>query len=817
MTATTESPSPPVEAPRLGRAEGIELLGEVAGSGYKAGAALVRRSDGQMVQLGPLMYALLENIDGRRTPAELAAILSDTLDRGCDEEHVVALAEKLAAQGLLAGSEHKAPPRRNPLLALRWKVLVTNPAITRRITAPFTVLFEPWVMWPVVACFVGVCWFVLFHKGVASATSDAFRSPELLLLVLALAIVSAGFHEIGHAAACRRGGATPGGMGMGLYMVWPAFYTDVTDAYRLPRRDRLRVDLGGIYFNAIVAVATLGVWLLWRADALLLVIALQLLMMVKNLSPVIRSDGYHILSDATGVPDLYAHLLPTLKRLIPGHGREPSALTGRARLLVTTWVLVIVPVLLSMMFAAVILLPRLATTAWDSGRTIAVAMPHQSALGILASCVRLVALALPVLGSAYVTQRIVRSLVGRGRSWSRGRPIREGALVLAGAGIACCAAWAWWPAGQYQPVRASERGTLVSFVAAPTAAARPVPQPAPLHLTPGTHLAVSMIPVGGATKAHPALYVIPGHGDDPAVAILSDATPDPTDPAATTTDSTTTEATTTTTTAGTTTTATSGPAPVTATAFPFKLPSKPGPGGTQAVALGTKDGGVTYDVAYSLVTVSGGAPVTNTNSAFALASCNACTTVAVSFQVVLIVGQTNRIAPINAAVAANADCPACVTTAIADQIVVTLTKQPTADLVAKLQDALKQLGALSQLGAAGTPAAIAAAVEKVQEQIDSELKDSGLLANPTTTTATATTGTVTGTTPTTTATASTGATTAAGTATTASTTTARASTTTTTSTTTARTTTTTPTTTTQTTGTTPTTTAVTTTEATTTG
>ena len=81
-----------------------------------------------MVQLGPLMYALLE-CDRRpaRRSASSPPCLSEQLGRRCDEEHVVALAEKLAAQGLLAGTEHNAPPRRNPLLALRWKVLVTNP------------------------------------------------------------------------------------------------------------------------------------------------------------------------------------------------------------------------------------------------------------------------------------------------------------------------------------------------------------------------------------------------------------------------------------------------------------------------------------------------------------------------------------------------------------------------------------------------------------------------------------------------------------------------------------------------------------------
>src|SRR5579884_1995219 len=153
MSATADQPTVRLERPlqrALGRAEGIELLGGVHGSGYKEGAALVRRADGQVVQLGPLMYALLESIDGTRSRDELAAAVSQRLGRRCDGKHVDRLAQKLAAQGLLAGSEHLAPPRRNPLLALRWKVLVTSERATRRLTAPFVPLFRPWVMWPAV-------------------------------------------------------------------------------------------------------------------------------------------------------------------------------------------------------------------------------------------------------------------------------------------------------------------------------------------------------------------------------------------------------------------------------------------------------------------------------------------------------------------------------------------------------------------------------------------------------------------------------------------------------------------------------------------
>jgi putative peptide zinc metalloprotease protein len=764
MSTTAEPPAPPVDeaapAAALDRAEGVELLGDVQGSGYKEGAALVRRADGQMVHLGPLMYALLEAVDGKRDVNELASVLSERLGRGCDEEHVVGLAKKLAQQGLLAGTEENAPEKRNPLLALRWKVLVTNPRVTKWLTGPFTVLFRPFVMWPVLAAFLVVCWFVLIHKGVASATAEAFHSPGLLLLVFVLAIASAGFHELGHASACRYSGATPGGMGMGIYMVWPAFYTDVTDSYRLPRRDRLRVDLGGLYFNTVVAVVTMGVWLAWHVDALLLLIALQLLQMVKQLSPMIRADGYHILSDITGVPDLFAHMIPTLRRLIPGR-REPSALTGRARLIVTLWVLAVVPVLLSLMIAAIVLLPRLMTTTWENGRALASGIPHEAGNGNIvatfALAVKLLALCLPVLGSILITQKVLRTLESKARAWSSGHPVRRVVLTGAVAVAACGCAYALWPAGQYQPIRAEEKGTLAAFrtlASSPVAVVHPNSRPAAVHLTPGTHLAVSMIPVGGATKAHPAMFVIEGNDGDPAIAILSDTSPDPS--TAATADPTGQQSTSANTDASPTS------APVQAVAFPFKLPSAPVPGETQAVAVGTKDGGVKYDVAYSLVTITNGAPVTNKNSAYALASCKGCTTVAVSFQVVLIVGTSKTIAPINVAEALNGNCPACVTTAIADQIVVTLTSQPSDALVAQLNDALKQLDALQSLGANGTPAAVAAAVIAVQQEIDAELKDSGLLANaPAQTTTTPTTSTSTSTSTTPAATATTGTSTAA--------------------------------------------------------
>ena len=173
------------------------------------------------------------------------------------------------------------------MLGLRFRYAVTDPDRTRRLTDPFRFLFRPWMAVPMLAAFAVVCWWVFFRKGLASAAYDAFERPGLLILVFAVTIASAGFHEFGHAAAARYGGATPGVMGFGVYLVWPAFYTDVTDSYRLGRGGRVRTDLGGLYFNAIVAVAIAGLWWWLRYDALLLVVATQIIAD----APPARPDG----------------------------------------------------------------------------------------------------------------------------------------------------------------------------------------------------------------------------------------------------------------------------------------------------------------------------------------------------------------------------------------------------------------------------------------------------------------------------------------------------------------------------------------------
>src|SRR5690349_23692184 len=275
----------------------------MVGSGYRTPPSLVRRGDGQTLQLTPLLYQVLDAIDGQRSCAEIATIVTQAVRRTVSEEVVATLVDQhLRPMGLLKLADGSQPPlkRSNPLLALKLKFAVTDPRRTRRLTDPFRVLFRPILVSTVILGFLAITWWVFFDQGLAPAAYDAFQRPQLLLLVFAVTVLSGGFHEFGHAAAARYGGADPGVIGAGIYLVWPAFYTDVTDSYRLGRRGRIRTDLGGLYFNAIVVVLTFAWWYFTQWDALLLLVATQVMQMVHQLMPLLRFDGYHLLADLTG-------------------------------------------------------------------------------------------------------------------------------------------------------------------------------------------------------------------------------------------------------------------------------------------------------------------------------------------------------------------------------------------------------------------------------------------------------------------------------------------------------------------------------------
>jgi putative peptide zinc metalloprotease protein len=159
---------------------------------------------------------------------------------------------------------------------------------------------------------------LLARGDLMASLQQVLLTPALLLGVVALLTTGAVIHEMGHAAACRYGGAKPGRIGVGVYLVFPAFFTDVTDSYRLNRAGRIRTDLGGLYFNCLCLIGLGGAYLLTGQGFFLLAAALMHFEMIQQLVPTLRFDGYFVLADIAGVPDLFNRIRPVLLSLLPG-------------------------------------------------------------------------------------------------------------------------------------------------------------------------------------------------------------------------------------------------------------------------------------------------------------------------------------------------------------------------------------------------------------------------------------------------------------------------------------------------------------------
>jgi hypothetical protein len=232
---------------------------------------------------------------------------------------------------------------------------------------------------------------------------------------------------------------------MGIYVIWPAFFTNVTDSYRLSRAGRLRADLGGLYFNGVFAIVLACTYFITGYAPLVWAVLLVHFEMAQQLVPTYKFDGYFILTDIAGVPDLFTSVAPVLRSLIPGRPADPriAALKRGPRIAITTWVLMVIPLLGLQLAFLVFLGPRLLRQLIASVRDHAHTLVSQFDAGHLAAglvtFIGLVLLLLPAVGLTLALTSAVRRLIAvtaaalrrRGRNVPHCRPF-VGRAVTAG-------------------------------------------------------------------------------------------------------------------------------------------------------------------------------------------------------------------------------------------------------------------------------------------------------------------------------------------------------------------------------------------------
>lgn len=138
---------------------------------------------------------------------------------------------------------------------------------------------------------------------------EFFDGTNLLLLAMTLAVTKI-LHELGHAVSCRHFGGECHEMGVMLLVMTPCLYCNVSDAWMLPSRwHRIVISAAGIYVELLLSAICLFLWWFsvpgtFNALCLNVVFVCSVSTLLFNGNPLLRYDGYYILTDLVEIPNL---------------------------------------------------------------------------------------------------------------------------------------------------------------------------------------------------------------------------------------------------------------------------------------------------------------------------------------------------------------------------------------------------------------------------------------------------------------------------------------------------------------------------------
>jgi len=139
---------------------------------------------------------------------------------------------------------------------------------------------------------------------------DLISWQGLMSFLAALVFVKF-LHELGHAFTAKRYGCRVPTMGVAFLVMFPMAYTDVNEVWKLPsRRQRLMVGFAGIGTELIIAAWSTFFWVLLpdgflRGAVFILATTTWVSTLIINASPFLRFDGYFLLMDWLGMPNLH--------------------------------------------------------------------------------------------------------------------------------------------------------------------------------------------------------------------------------------------------------------------------------------------------------------------------------------------------------------------------------------------------------------------------------------------------------------------------------------------------------------------------------
>lgn len=287
---------------------------------------LVDPSSGAQVRLNPVAWGFAGRCDGRRTVDEIwQGLLAGQGNEAPVQDEVLALLARLHQAGMVqfdaAPSLAMLFERRDAARRQRVRSWINPFALRLRLADPSRWLdrlmpLAPWLfrgpallVWMVVVALAAIA-AGINHDALTAHGTQLMGSPRAWLLLWLIYPLVKALHEAGHGLAVRHHGGQVNSCGLTLLFFTPAPFVDASAANAFSRpRDRAVVSAAGIQMELFLASIGLGVWLAvepgWLRDAAFIVFTIGSVSTVLfNANPLMRLDGYYLLSDLLDLPNL---------------------------------------------------------------------------------------------------------------------------------------------------------------------------------------------------------------------------------------------------------------------------------------------------------------------------------------------------------------------------------------------------------------------------------------------------------------------------------------------------------------------------------
>jgi putative peptide zinc metalloprotease protein len=272
---------------------------------------------GEFFQIGEAERFLLERLDGRHDADAVRAAFEEKFGEPLSEDDLQGFLDTAEEQGFLqptAGEEPADAPRTpaGRQSILHWRKSLWDPDRLFTRLAP-----KLWFFWTrtflvlSAGCVLLAALLVWANRQeLASSIRGALKWQTVAVGWAALFVVTL-LHECAHGLTCKRHGGEVHEIGFLLLFLMPCFYCNVSDAWLFRERSkRLWVTFAGGYFELFLWALAVFAWRLTATDTLVNYLAFVVLtvcgvQVLFNFNPLLKLDGYYLLSDWLEVPNLH--------------------------------------------------------------------------------------------------------------------------------------------------------------------------------------------------------------------------------------------------------------------------------------------------------------------------------------------------------------------------------------------------------------------------------------------------------------------------------------------------------------------------------